>query len=1144
MVGTQGAWEGRWQLNRHFIPPLMNVLHASILAACCLVFPALAGPVEKNPVFIPPPVHEAWTLPLLGTGVKSNDAYTDGHIFLNVPLWSTIGTDGTLGGSYLFLEPYTSIGEGGESASSLGIGFRHLFNDQPVSALTERGQAAFLEEGWYLGGSLFIDMLRTEHRNEFWQLGFGAEIGTRYLELRGNYYLPLEGGRKAAGSQVDRQTFTSSSTRRNTSVSGADPFATGNLILQDATYTTTATTTFRTTTLTRTTQFFERGMEGWDIEAGILIPGLDEHMDVKIIGGYASMKNQPFGPQERGTGPIRGWRAGLEVRPVPAVVLTGLWHENEAFTGSNWSAGIELQIPLDRTWKDAFKPRRRHLVERMAEPVRRQNAAIRLSHSAETKTESKTSVKRVTKVVAQSSQRIVLEDDVIFVNNGAPVGNGIQAGNDATGDGTAEAPMATIQAGADIAQGNSNGTGRVWNVYSQGTAAGYAEDVQATTGSVNFIGSGRRIPGVGGKSFGTGPAPLLTGGFNADTIPFFGVTAYRVVDGLSAAPAGVGININNVRRYLVDGNGLAGMDVGVNVFANGTLNSAGTITGNTISTGSMGISVRGAADAVQDVLIHHNALVNNVGNHINVTLASSMLNLTMQYNRFQGSGSSAFELLASDDAEVTFASSNNVFQNTGSSAYEMFLTNTSVIAGVISDEQLSVIGNHGVDVVANVDARVGLSVLRNTFSGVTMDGISVLLEDDSVGLLGFNRNTFSQITGQAIDIELTGSADAVAFANLNTITAANRGVRAITRGVAGLDIASDFNVIVSSGNTGMELRTFDTSRITGVLTGNYIQTPANQAFVTVAGDTSTLTATISRSTLVNPGTIGMHGIARNLGVLDLTFTNNTVIDAGEDHVLIYAEDSGQVGSRLYTNNFLTTGAVTGGGGVRMLALNNGHHYMEVFQNTVADLGPPGSGSWGIQASGRDSSTMFVLIGQNVITNVQVNSLGVLTEESASAEGIIGGNIVTGLQSPGVGIFVSGHGTMDFLVTGNVVQNVGGRGIGALAMDGGDIHLDVSFNRVSNTGLEGIEFRANPGSVGLSVLNFDGNTVLNSGGNAGVIFLEEPGSTMTIYGTPGTGNNIIDDSAPWRVLDQFGTTEGIFHIGPPVNADRLDNTSVP
>jgi hypothetical protein len=1122
----------------------MNILPATFTAVCCLTVLAHAGPVEKNPQISLPPVHAPWTLPLLGTGVKSNDVYTDGHIFLNVPLWSTIGADGTLGGSYLFLEPYTSVGEGGETASSLGIGFRHLFNDQPVSALTQPGRAGFLEEGWYIGGSLFLDMLRTEHRNEFWQLGFGAEIGTRYLELRGNYYLPLEGGRKGAGSQVDRETFSSSNTRRNTYLSSAgDPFATGNLIAQDATFTTTATTTTRTTTLTRTTQFYERGMEGWDIEAGILIPGLDEYMDVKLIGGYASMENQPFGPQERGTGSIRGWRAGLEVRPVPAVVLTGLWHENKAFTGSDWSAGVELQIPLDRTWRDAFKPRRRHLVERMAEPVHRQNEAIKLSHSAETKIESKTSVKRITKVVAQSAQRIVLEDDIVFVNNGAPVGNGIQAGNDAAGNGTAEAPKASMQVGTDVAMANGNATARVWNVYTQGTVAGYTEDVQAHTGSVNFIGSGRRIQGLGGKSFGTGPAPVLTGGIHAQSIPFFGVTSYRILNGLSAGPIGVGVRINDVSQYLVDGNGMTGMSYGIVVTNGGTSESAGLITRNTISTDNLGIAFGIEDTAVQRMTVLDNSLFSNALSDVAGSV-SGTLHLDISGNRFTNSGSSAIHLVASLDGVVTMATSGNSFQNTGTSAYEFDLTDDSVMAAVIAEDQFTNIGNHGVDVEADENARVGLSVLRNTMTNVTGDGISVLAAGNSVGLYGFNRNSFSQITGQAIDVELIGSADAVVFANLNTITAANRGLRAITRGVAGLDIASDFNTIVNSANTGMELRTFDTSRITGVLTDNYIQTPVNQAFVAVAGDSSTLTATISRSTVLNPGTHGLNGIARNLGTLEVTFANNTVINPGEYHVFNYAEDSGQLGSRLHLNTFITTGAVPGGGGVFMQSFGSGHHGMEILQNTITDLGPPGSGSWGIQVSGRDNSTMFVLIGQNVITNVQTNSLHLLTEDSAGAQGIIAGNVVTGIQAMGVGIFVAGHGTMDFQVVGNRVQNVAGRGIGFLAMSGGDLHADVAFNLVTNTGLEGIEFRTNPGSVGLSVLNFDANTVLNIGGDAGVILLEEPGSTMTIYGTPGTGNNIIDGTSPWRVLDEYGTAEGIFHIGPPVNADRLDNTSVP
>jgi hypothetical protein len=183
-------------------------------------------------------------------------------------------------------------------------------------------------------------------------------------------------------------------------------------------------------------------------------------------------------------------------------------------------------------------------VERLAEPVRRQNEAIKIGNSKEEQTTAKTSVKRVTRVVSQTNERLVLTDDVIFVNNDAPTGNGILAGNDATGTGAAEQPMASIQAGADIAQANSNTSGRVWNVYTQGTAAGYAEDVIASLGSVNFIGSGRRIAGFGGKRFGIGSMPFLTGGFEATDIPFFGATSYRISAGLTAGlPDGFRLNI-------------------------------------------------------------------------------------------------------------------------------------------------------------------------------------------------------------------------------------------------------------------------------------------------------------------------------------------------------------------------------------------------------------------------------------------------------------------------------------------------------------------------------------------------------------------------------------------------------------------------
>src|SRR5262245_52358230 len=92
---------------------------------------------------------DTWSLPgILGSGLKGNDAYIDGSFFLTVPVWSSIGRDGILGDDTLFLEPYVSWGEEGEVAASLGLGWRHLFCDQSISAVTHHDghQAAFLEE--------------------------------------------------------------------------------------------------------------------------------------------------------------------------------------------------------------------------------------------------------------------------------------------------------------------------------------------------------------------------------------------------------------------------------------------------------------------------------------------------------------------------------------------------------------------------------------------------------------------------------------------------------------------------------------------------------------------------------------------------------------------------------------------------------------------------------------------------------------------------------------------------------------------------------------------------------------------------------------------------------------------------------------
>jgi hypothetical protein len=178
----------------------------------------------------------------------------------------------------------------------------------------------------------------------------------------------------------------------------------------------------------------------------------------------------------------------------------------------------------------------------------------------------------------------------------------------------------------------------------------------------------------------------------------------------------------------------------------------------------------------------------------------------------------------------------------------------------------------------------------------------------------------------------------------------------------------------------------------------------------------------------------------------------------------------------------------------------------------------------------------------VITNVQTHSLNVITEDAASAEGVVGLNTVVGTQAIISGIRLESGGTMDIQLLANFVRDVASIGISLRTVNGGTLNANVAFNRVLNAGDAGILFQSTLGDM--SVLNFDGNTLIGVGGGGSVTLLEEPGTTMTIYGTPGTGNNIMDDSSIQRVWDVNNSVEGIFHIGPPVNADRLDNTDVP
>lgn len=357
---------------------------AALSLAAALTAGLQAGEISSKAVTLSPTVDTTtWGGPILGGGVKSNGEFTEGSLFWVQPLLNTIDGGSTVGGDVLFVEPYLTWGNGGEFGASLGLGYRHLFSSQTHEEAVKTKVAGFLTEGFFVGANTFLDFANTRNDSDFWQLGVGLEAGTRYLEVRANYYVPL-----SDESILDRRVSSTSNVRTT----------------HQSTGTVRRTTTTRTTTRT-TTELFEETMEGFDIEAALLVPYVDRYLDMKLIGGFYDFQ----GDRSRASD-FAGWRLGVEARPLASMVVFAHWYDRDNFYQDNWIAGVRFEIPLGANRKEGFTTRRRHLAERMFEPVRRQNSSITTSGTVEevvsvdTTTSSTTQTRSIAPPVTQPTQ--------------------------------------------------------------------------------------------------------------------------------------------------------------------------------------------------------------------------------------------------------------------------------------------------------------------------------------------------------------------------------------------------------------------------------------------------------------------------------------------------------------------------------------------------------------------------------------------------------------------------------------------------------------------------------------------------------------------------------------------------------------------
>lgn len=237
----------------------------------------------------------------------------------------------------LFLNLRGTFGDNDQQLYSLGLGFRHLFE----------------EPGIIIGANVYYDHIDSENGNSYNQLGLGAEILTKWVDARFNYYLPEDDRNLVRTFKVNSQSRAVS-----------PRFDNGNLVQQSV----------RRTNTTSTFGVFEEAYEGWNAEIGFLVPGLNEYFDLRLFAGG-------YNYQDPSGGDIGGFKARAEARVTEGVTLDLEYWEDEELVGGNWVGGVRVSIPFDIgnlfTGKnpfegagDVFKFRKQHTMrDRMDEMV-------------------------------------------------------------------------------------------------------------------------------------------------------------------------------------------------------------------------------------------------------------------------------------------------------------------------------------------------------------------------------------------------------------------------------------------------------------------------------------------------------------------------------------------------------------------------------------------------------------------------------------------------------------------------------------------------------------------------------------------------------------------------------------------------------
>ena len=271
----------------------LTLLSTIIAAASSVCF---AGSPSKSPApVLPPPDDSVFGRATLGG--KFSDDLQSGYLDVITGL--------SVADSHAFFLNLRGImDDADQEIFNAGLGFRVLLEDPGV----------------ILGANVYYDNISSAAGNNFNQLGLGAEVLSKWVDARFNYYLP-EGDAKKTG---ERSVVTG----RETSL--GDRYREGNRIVRDR-IATTEITNF---------DLVEVALEGWNAEVGFLVPGIEKFVELRLFAGVYGYDN-PAG------GDFEGFKARAEARINRYITLDFEYWDDKELVGGNWVAGFRVSHPFD-----------------------------------------------------------------------------------------------------------------------------------------------------------------------------------------------------------------------------------------------------------------------------------------------------------------------------------------------------------------------------------------------------------------------------------------------------------------------------------------------------------------------------------------------------------------------------------------------------------------------------------------------------------------------------------------------------------------------------------------------------------------------------------------------------------------------------